>query len=462
MNWSNLLVYILYCLILTCLTGTVCTCIWKIMCVILQKNGNVELIYLLLKVTMAGYVIPILFIGKRLYYIISYHTMGYLWIATPVMVKVAGIIDAIWLIGIIVALVRYGMKYLQLRRICRSRIVELGISNSVLKECIENLRIKRKVKIYSGYTVQAPFIFGWFHPCIYLPQKDYSKEDLKNILTHELMHMKQGDIFIKPFFRVICCVLWFHPLVWLVAGQYRDWAEACCDVRCCEKYCTRQSYFTSIYDAVEFNSKNVGIFAPSWCEGENEIKWRIDIMKKDSKQKRRLGISGIVLAGVLLVSTATTYATEVGINKMYDGIVSETMEEVEEENDIDGFEELVEYSVDVSELDDAVVIDVSQMRGGSTTYASNGMINNWVVNPNVVLKSGGFNKSINSTVSVAVTATPNNKTIRVGVIQPNGVLYYVEGQGVLGHTFTVKKSGTCYIYVKNVSDTKVTVSGSYN
>ena len=185
-------------------------------------------------------------------------------------------------------------------------------------------------------------------------------------------------------------------------------------------------------------------------------------MKKDSRQKRSLGISGIVLAGVLLVSTVTTYATEAGINKMYDGIVGETMVEVEEEYDPIVFENLVEYSVDMSELEDEVIIDASQMKGGSTTYASNGMINNWVVNPDVSLKSGGFYKSYNSTVSVTVIANPSNKTIRIGVIQPNGILYYVEGQGTISHSFNVRHSGTCYIYVKNVSDTKVTVSGAYN
>lgn len=462
MNWSSLQVYVLYCLVLTCITGAVWTCIWKIICTILQRKGNVKLIYLLLKVTMAGYVVPVLFVGKRLCYIISYHTMGYSWIVTPVMVKVAGILNIIWLTGVVVASIRYGVKYIQLWQMCQSRIIETGICNSILKDCKDDLKIKREVKIYSCYSIQAPFVFGWCHPRIYLPQKAYSEKDLRNILTHELMHIKQGDIYIKPFFRVVCCVLWFHPLVWLVAGWFAEWAEACCDVRCCEKYCARQSYFASIYDAVEFNSKNVGIFAPSWCESENEIKWRIDIMKKDSRQKRSLGISGIVLAGVLLVSTVTTYATEAGINKMYDGIVGETMVEVEEEYDPGAFEDLVEYSVDMSELEDEVIIDASQMKGGSTTYASNGIINNWVVNPDVSLKSGGFYKSYNSTVNVLVTANPGNKTIRIGVIQSNGVLYYVEGQGTISHSFNVRQSGTCHIYVKNVSDTKVTVSGVYN
>ena len=79
---------------------------------------------------------------------------------------------------------------------------------------------------------QAPAVGGVFSPRILLPagiERLLRPQELNAVLLHELVHARRRDNLIRLFYEVSLCVLWFHPLLWLVGRRMRFYCELSCD-----------------------------------------------------------------------------------------------------------------------------------------------------------------------------------------------------------------------------------------
>ena len=85
----------------------------------------------------------------------------------------------------------------------------------------------------------------------------------------------------------------------------------------------------------------------------------------------------------------------------------------------------------------------------------------WTVGANTQKSTGKFYVSAGSIIAVTVSIEPSNKTVKAGVIWPDGTRDYVTGSGVLYAPFTAPSSGYYKVFVENGNSTSVTVEGSY-
>jgi beta-lactamase regulating signal transducer with metallopeptidase domain len=79
---------------------------------------------------------------------------------------------------------------------------------------------------------QAPSVDGVLRPHILLPAGiDHllSRHELNAVLMHELTHARRRDNLIRLVHEVAVCLLWFHPLVWLVGSRLALYRELSCD-----------------------------------------------------------------------------------------------------------------------------------------------------------------------------------------------------------------------------------------
>lgn len=92
-----------------------------------------------------------------------------------------------------------------------------------------------RLPIYVSPMVEAPCMFGLFHPAVYLnPRIAKEGQSLRYILAHENTHYKHGDN-LWVLVRAVCvCLHWFNPLVWLAACLSRQDGELACDERALE------------------------------------------------------------------------------------------------------------------------------------------------------------------------------------------------------------------------------------
>lgn len=83
-------------------------------------------------------------------------------------------------------------------------------------------------KIYLCDYVHSPFIFGFFHPYIYLPP-GIDKSDMKYVIAHEKAHLQHKDHIWKIIAFILLTIYWFNPLIWVAFVLFCRDIELACD-----------------------------------------------------------------------------------------------------------------------------------------------------------------------------------------------------------------------------------------
>jgi len=76
----------------------------------------------------------------------------------------------------------------------------------------------------------SPFVFGLFHPQIYIPS-GLSPDEEGLVVRHEQTHIRRHDHLIKAGAYLILTVHWFNPLVWAAFVLMEADMELSCDER---------------------------------------------------------------------------------------------------------------------------------------------------------------------------------------------------------------------------------------
>lgn len=90
---------------------------------------------------------------------------------------------------------------------------------------------KPKLKLVLSPAAATPLTIGLFRRStrVVLPDRQYSDEELKLILHHELIHIGREDSWNK-FFMIFCAAMcWFNPLMWIAMRKSADDMELSCD-----------------------------------------------------------------------------------------------------------------------------------------------------------------------------------------------------------------------------------------
>ena len=88
-------------------------------------------------------------------------------------------------------------------------------------------------------------------------------------------------------------------------------------------------------------------------------------------------------------------------------------------------------------------------------------IDEWEIETGHSATSAIFYASNGNSINVSVNVVPTDTTVKVGIVQPDGVRRYVEGDTTFGHSFALTQSGNYKVYIQNDSGVTVTVAGSY-
>jgi hypothetical protein len=73
--------------------------------------------------------------------------------------------------------------------------------------------------------------FGIARPTIVVPTDavDWSEEQRRLVLLHEVAHIARGDLGTQLLADVVCALLWFQPLMWIARSRLRAAAESAAD-----------------------------------------------------------------------------------------------------------------------------------------------------------------------------------------------------------------------------------------
>ncbi len=101
------------------------------------------------------------------------------------------------------------------------------------------------VTIRISDEVRSPCVLGWLRPVVLLP-RSLPQDDTNAAIAHELAHVASRDIAWDTFIRVVCGVLWPHPLTWRMVAAHRGACESVSDLVAAELLDDRVTYRTSL------------------------------------------------------------------------------------------------------------------------------------------------------------------------------------------------------------------------
>lgn len=99
------------------------------------------------------------------------------------------------------------------------------------KRVLRDFNIKRDIPVYRSRLNNPPMIIGSMSPALILPEKahDWQEQLIYDIMRHEAMHYKLGDLWYKKFLLLVSDVYWFNPFVYLMRKLAYEDVELACD-----------------------------------------------------------------------------------------------------------------------------------------------------------------------------------------------------------------------------------------
>jgi bla regulator protein blaR1 len=191
----------------------------------------------------------------------------------------------------------------------KASVIDDGREAFILSQNIQRMGIRRNVGLMSSSEVSEVGVWGMFKPVILLPKEisgQLSDSELEAIFLHELIHVARWDNLVSNIQMAICCLFWFHPLVWLVDRMLISERERVYDDRVLQLGSASRTYVSSLVKVLRFG---LGVrMAGASCAGGANLKRRIDDIVAGQANLRVSWGQKLLLGGMLLALFSFTIA----------------------------------------------------------------------------------------------------------------------------------------------------------
>ena len=142
----------------------------------------------------------------------------------------------IWIIGCLITILYFAYNIIKIYSIRKSAYLISKENEPDLyrqySECLNELRIKRKVSLYASCNMSSPVSYGLLHPKVIIPQDMdilLSNEDVRFIFLHELLHYRHKDAALNYITCILQVIYWFNPFIWYGFRELQKDREIACD-----------------------------------------------------------------------------------------------------------------------------------------------------------------------------------------------------------------------------------------
>ncbi|MCP4571798.1 MAG: M56 family metallopeptidase [bacterium] len=173
------------------------------------------------------------------------------------------------------------------------------------------LGLTHRVRFRIGDPGQVPLTWGWPRSVVVLPAgcSNWDASRRRDVLLHELAHVRRGDLLTQTIVHLVCVLFWFHPLVWLMAGRLRLAQEQACDDRVLAQGSTATDYAAHLVGVTRhLHSARNPVPAGLSLGGRDQLRQRVDALLEDRRSRRDPGTRGGVLAVVVGTALALPLA----------------------------------------------------------------------------------------------------------------------------------------------------------
>jgi beta-lactamase regulating signal transducer with metallopeptidase domain len=148
--------------------------------------------------------------------------------ASAFSVSIASLLVCVWAVMAFVLTVRYSYDYfIKIRPVMRfwGRGERDEYAESLLAGIIGH---DKKFRVFRNGCLNTAIATA-FKPYIVLPKVDFSPDSLRVVLLHEWKHIQDKDYLTGIIIELICCLLWWNPMVHVLKRNFRFALELKCD-----------------------------------------------------------------------------------------------------------------------------------------------------------------------------------------------------------------------------------------
>lgn len=215
----------------------------------------------------------------------------------------------------------------------RLSIVADSESTELAQRVAKDMGITIPVKLAVMKEIASPMMTGMLSPVILLPTRDFSREELRLVLKHELTHFKHKDLLFKAFIMLCRAVHWFNPFMIFISRFIEQECEFYCDhdVVRNESEDARKLYCQSILATVSaqhnMNKKSMArpVIATNFYTPKQGLKHRLKLILSFRRKKRFIIVCA---AAVILTAASGTFVAFASNTEVAESsVVSDTVTE---------------------------------------------------------------------------------------------------------------------------------------
>lgn len=246
------------------------------------------------------------------------------------------------------------------------------------------------------------------------------------ILTHELVHYRHRDLWLKAAASLILMIGWFNPFVWFYCSLVERWTEYACDYTACEIIGDTKEYFEIILKMTRKAGSIRSYLSASLFESTHELVRRVSRMAEYQKleKPRRSGTIRACLA-LLFISFVSVTAVSLQTAAVYQKLHDQTASLQKE-----------------SETQPSWFTSIS-VKAPDQTWVSSGL----------------FSAEKGQSILINGSIQPSGGPVKIGISNSNGEMRYIEASSDYLQEFQITESDTYSFIVQNSSGTDVQIVG---
>lgn len=225
-----------------------------------------------------------------------------------------GILFYVWMLGAIIFTAKEIYVYMSFSKKLKniSHLIQDESIITSLEICKKKLNINRKIILKECSFIRSPMITGIFAPVIIIPKMNQHLDKLEIVLTHELIHYKRKDLWIKIMALIANVINWFNPVVYILRNKINIICELSLDEQIIKNMdkVKRKYYGEIILEQIEYSQNKSLSLGASVCKSRRELEKRLkNIIFFKKSRKLIVGIS--LIAAVMFTSTSLLAAKSV-------------------------------------------------------------------------------------------------------------------------------------------------------
>jgi beta-lactamase regulating signal transducer with metallopeptidase domain len=211
------------------------------------------------------------------------------------------IVLAVWAVGALLTLGRYGLAVLSVRLIARrARTVTDGPWMDRMREAAGILEMREPVRLLRAEGAAMPMTWGITRPVVLVPAEadGWTAERKQVVLLHEMAHVARRDCLWQTVARLACAAYWFHPGVWWAARQMHVEREQACDDQVLAAGTRASDYAGHLLDVARaFRTRPLTAAAAVAMARRSQLEDRVVAVLDAARARGRVPLRMAVLAG---------------------------------------------------------------------------------------------------------------------------------------------------------------------